>query len=134
MIAAGSTKKKLYLNLSLCLQPCDWVDIIVVSEIKLKLSPKNAPPTIAAAISGKYVPVLSANDAAIGINATMVPTLVPMQSDTTQAEINNPATKKFAGKSCNVRFTVASTAPIALADDAKAPAKTNIHTMSSKSF
>jgi hypothetical protein len=33
-----------------------------------------------------------------------------------------------------VRFTVASTAPVALAEEAKAPASTNIHTISSMFF
>ena len=89
---------------------------------------------MAAAIRGSDISVLSASDAAIGIKATMVPTLVPMQSDTTHAEMNNPANRKLAGRSCNVRFTVASTAPIAFADEAKAPASTNIHTISSRSF
>ena len=89
---------------------------------------------MAAAIRGRDISVLSANEAAIGIKATIVPTLVPMQSDTTQAEMNNPATRKLAGKSCKVRFTLASTAPIDFADEAKAPAKTNIHTMSNKSL
>ena len=93
MIAEGKTRKKLYLNLSLGLQPCDWVATMVVSEIKLRLSPKNAPLTILAVISATDISVLSANDAAIGISATIVPTLVPIQSDTTHAEIKSPANR-----------------------------------------
>ena len=88
---------------------------------------------MAATISGNDNSVLSANEAAIGTNATIVPTLVPIHSDTTQADKNNPGSKKLAGSNSSAKFTVASAAPIALADDAKAPANTKIQTISSRS-
>ena len=131
MIADGKTKKKLYRNLSLGLQPCDWVATMVVSDIKLRLSPKNAPLTILAVISATDISVLSARVAAIGTNATIVPTLVPMHSETIQAEIKSPAKRNWVGRIASVRLTVASTAPIALALEAKAPARIKIHTMRS---
>ena len=91
MIAIGSTMRMLKWNLSLNLQPCDWVATMVVSEMKLRLSPKNAPPITAAAMMGKDIAVRSASKVAIGISATIVPMPVPMQSETTQAEKKSPA-------------------------------------------
>ena len=93
--------------------------------------PKNAPLTMLAVINATDISVLSARVAAIGTSATMVPTLVPMHRDTKHAEINSPAKRNWVGRISSVRFTVASTAPIALADEANAPARTKIHTMSS---
>ena len=104
---------------------------MVVSEIKLRLSPKKAPDTILAVISATDMSVLSAKVAAIGTSATIVPTLVPMQSDTIHAEIKSPAKRNWVGRIANVRLTVASTAPMALAEEAKAPARMKIHTMRS---
>jgi hypothetical protein len=48
-----------------------------------------------------------------------------------QDDVNKPANKNCVGSSLSVRFTVASTAPIALAEEAKAPARIKIHTIRS---
>ena len=62
--------------------------------------------------------------AAIGTKATTVPTLVPMDTEMKQAARNNPGNSRLAGSSCSARLTVASMAPICLAEEAKAPAST----------
>ena len=59
----------------------------------------------------------------------MVPTDVPMDIEMKHAATNIPAGRKSPGTKRSVSATVASTAPIALADAAKMPASTNIHTM-----
>ena len=100
--------------------------------MKLKLSPKNAPPTTAAATSGKAISVLSAKPAAIGISATIVPTEVPMHSEVIQAARKSPVRANFAGRICKVRSTIAPAAPMLLAVAAKAPASMKIHTISSR--
>ena len=60
----------------------------------------------------------------------MVPTLVPMDSETKQAARNMPARIICGGRSASVRFTVASMLPIVLAEWAKAPASTKIQIIS----
>lgn len=62
--------------------------------------------------------------AAMGTKATTVPTLVPMDMEMKQAATNSPAKIMLGGSTLSVRFTVASMAPISLAEAAKAPAKT----------
>ena len=62
--------------------------------------------------------------AAIGTSATTVPTLVPMESEIKQAAIKSPGRSIFVGRIFMVRFTVASIAPMLLAEAAKAPART----------
>ena len=131
--AAGNTMRKFVRNLSRIEQFCVFVAATVVSEINERLSPKNEPPTTAATIKGSTMPEREANSDAIGTRATMVPTEVPMQIDTMHEARKSPANKAESGKHIIVRSTVADTAPIALADEAKAPASTNIHTISSKS-
>ena len=76
--------------------------------------------------------VLCASPAAIGIRATMVPTLVPIQSEVTHAAKNRPASANRAGSRCKVRSTMALAAPISLALAAKAPASMKIQTMSNR--
>ena len=131
--AAGSTILKLARNLSRMLHCCVLVAATVVSEINDKLSPKNDPPTTAATIKGKGSPTRTANSVATGTKATMVPTEVPTQSDTTQAATKSPASKILSGRYIKVRSTVAPTAPMVCADLANAPANTKIHTIKSKS-
>ena len=114
--------------------PCVRVAATVVSDIKDKLSPKNEPPTTAATIKGSTIPVRSANSAATGTNATMVPTEVPIHIETTQAATNKLAKSISLGRSRKVRSTVAVTAPISLAEAAKAPANINIQTINSSSL
>jgi hypothetical protein len=48
-----------------------------------------------------------------------------------QAETKRPAKRNCVGNMAKVRLTVASTAPIAFAEDANAPARIKIHTISS---
>ena len=71
-----------------------------------------------------------ASPAAIGTSATTVPTLVPMDTEIKQAARNSPGRIMLAGRMLSARLTVASTAPIALAEAAKEPANTYIHSMS----
>src|SRR5574344_2479208 len=97
MRAAGSTMKKLTLNLSDSLHPCEVVATIVVSEINERLSPKKAPPTTIAVIRGIFAPVEWARHAAMGVSATIVPTLVPIESEIKQAAINSPARSILPG-------------------------------------
>ena len=131
--AAGRTIRKLVRNLSRMEQSWVLVAATVVSEINERLSPKKEPPTTAATIKGRTIPERAANSDAIGTRATMVPTEVPMQIETMHEARKRPANKAESGKHIRVRSTVADTAPIALADEANAPANTKIHTISSKS-
>ena len=77
-----------------------------------------------AVIMPTFTPMECARPAAIGTRATTVPTLVPMDTEMKQAARKSPGKIMLAGRALNARFTVASTAPIALAEAAKAPAKT----------
>ena len=123
MMAAGSAIFKLYRNLSFRRHPCVLVAMMVVSEIKLRLSPKYEPPIMTATIKGRLIPVSLAIPQAIGVRAAMVPTLVPILSDTKHDAMNIPHSIIFMGTKLRVRFTVASIAPICLAVAAKAPAR-----------
>ena len=129
-MAAGAASQILVLNLSFILHPCVCVATIVVSDIKDRLSPKNAPPTTSAIIKGRELPVCSAIPTATGVRATTVPTEVPIDSEMKHAAKNNPGNNMPAGRNRKVRFTVASMAPILLAVVAKAPANTKIQIMS----
>ena len=82
---------RLALNLSDIEQFCVLVAAIVVSEMKERLSPKKAPPTMMAVMKGTPAPISEAMPAAIGTRATMVPTLVP-----TDMEIKHEARKRPA--------------------------------------
>lgn len=99
---------------------------MVVSDMKERLSPKNAPPAIIATIKGISTPIFSAIPTATGIRATIVPTDVPIDRDMKHAAMNIPANNRLLGSICSVRFTVASMAPMLLADWANAPAKIKI--------
>ena len=63
----------------------------VVSLMNDRLSPKKAPPTITPTTIAILAWVDRAMPAAIGVSATMVPTLVPMLMDMKQAATNSPA-------------------------------------------
>ena len=128
--AAGTTKNELTRNLSLGWQPCVCVAMMVVSLMNDRLSPKNEPPTTMAVIIATEAPVCVATPAAIGVSATMVPTLVPMLSEMKQAARKSPASNICEGSSDSVRLTVASIAPMTLAELANAPASMKIHIMS----
>ena len=97
-MAAGTTIIEFTRNLSLIRHPCVRVAIIVVSLMKLRLSPKNAPPTTTATTKGAVTSVASAIPAAMGVSATTVPTLVPMLNDMKQAAINSPDNNKLSGR------------------------------------
>ena len=79
---------------------------------------------------GMLIPVDCATPAAMGVSATMVPTLVPTEIDTKHAARKSPAKIMFPGRIERVRLTVASILPITFAVFAKAPASTNIHSIS----
>ena len=128
--AAGVTIKELTRNLSLSLQPCVEVATIVVSEMNERLSPKKDPPTTTAVIRATSVPVCWATPTAIGVSATIVPTLVPIEMEMKQAAMKSPANNICEGRRCSVRLTVASILPITFAELAKAPAKRKIQIMS----
>ena len=103
---------------------------MVVSLINDRLSPKNDPPTTTAVSMAAEAPVCAATPAAIGVSATMVPTLVPMLSEMKQAARNKPASSISEGNSESVRLVVASMQPITFAELAKAPASMNIQIIS----
>ena len=105
---------------------CVRVAAIVVSEINDRLSPKKAPPTTTATINATSNPVCCAIPAATGTSATIVPTDVPIASEIKQAAIKIPGSKRLSGRIRRVRLTVASMAPISLAEAANAPASTKI--------
>ena len=92
--AAGTTIMKFTRNLSRITQSCVLVEAMVVSEINERLSPKNEPPTTMATIYGRSIPVFSANPMATGVRATIVPTLVPMESEMKHAAIKIPASSR----------------------------------------
>ena len=119
--------KKFTLNLSAILHSCVLVATTVVSLMNDRLSPKNDPPTTIATTKGNELPVELAIPAAIGVRATMVPTLVPILIDMKQAARKSPGSNMLSGRMESVRLTVASILPISLAELAKAPARTNIH-------
>ena len=77
---------------------------MVVSEINDRLSPKKEPPTTTATMKGRSIPVYSANPIATGVRATIVPTLVPMDSEMKQEARKMPANKRLSGKIWSVRF------------------------------
>ena len=83
-----------------------------------------------ATVSARLASTEWARPAAMGTRATMVPTLVPIESDMKQAARKRPGNIMLAGNRLRARLTVASTAPIAFADAANAPASTYIHSMS----
>ena len=118
--------RRLKRNLSRRFTPCVRVAAIVVSEINERLSPKNEPPTTAATSRASFMPVSTARPDATGVRATIVPTDVPTEIETKQAARKRPAVRYSAGRSFSVRFTVASIAPIASAEPAKAPARMKI--------
>ena len=103
---------------------------MVVSEMNERLSPKKAPPATMAVSQAALLPVSAAMPPATGTSATMVPTEVPMASDTKHEARKSPAGSSESGSRWSVRLTVASTAPMLRADSAKAPARMKIRIMS----
>ena len=103
---------------------------MVVSDMNDRLSPNMAPLTTTPSIRASGIPVLSAIPTATGAKATIVPTDVPTEMDMKQAAKKIPAANRLPGRMDIARFTVASTAPIALAVCANAPARMKINTIS----
>ena len=128
-IAAGRVMKKFTRNLSFILQPCVLVAAMVVSDMNERLSPKNAPPTTTAVTNATSSCIVVASPEAIGTSATMVPTLVPIDRLMKHVAMNSPGSTMLLGSSESIVFTVASTAPMAFAELAKAPANTNIQSI-----
>ena len=95
--AAGRAILKLARNLSFISVP--WVEqaAMVVSEIKLRLSPNIAPPMTEAMHSGRSKPESADTATAMGASRVMVPTEVPMAMDTKHATTNSTATASFTG-------------------------------------
>ena len=97
--AAGPAILMFILNLSAIEQPWVRVAAMVVSDMKDRLSPKKAPPTMIAVMKGTLAAMPSAPaaasswaiPAATGTRATMVPTLVPMAIEMKQAARKSPA-------------------------------------------
>ena len=102
---------------------------MVVSEMKLRLSPKYAPPTTMATIMAVLVSVCSAIRPAMGTRAAMVPTLVPVLREMKQAATKRLLSRKSGGTAVRASRMVASMAPICLAVEAKAPARMNIQSI-----
>ncbi len=95
-----------------------------------RLSPKNEPPTTKAVTRGSDRSAACEMPAAIGVSATIVPTLVPMETETRHEARNSPASTILPGNTRSVSPTVASMLPISFAAAANAPAITKIQSMS----
>ena len=77
--------------------PCVEQAAIVVSEMKLRLSPNIAPPMTEAMHNGRSKPELADTATAMGARSVIVPTDVPMAMDTKHATTNSTATASFTG-------------------------------------
>ena len=108
---------------------CVRVAAMVVSEIMDILSPNMAPPMTAPSISSGEIPIALTSPAAMGVKAAIVPQLVPMAREIKHETRKNPHSSKFPGMRFLATRTVASTAPMALAVPAKAPARMKIRHM-----
>ena len=106
-IAAGSAIQKFTRNLSFIAHPCVEVAAIVVSEIKLKLSPNIAPPITEATQKGTLNPAVPATSIAIGVTTAIVPTDVPMAVETKAATTKSTTTANCAGIKSNKKYAAA---------------------------
>ena len=95
--AAGSAILKFSRNLSFIWQPWPLQAAMVVSLMKERLSPNIAPPMTDATQKGREKPVATANGAAIGVIRVMVPTEVPMASETKQLTTKRMSTEYCEG-------------------------------------
>ena len=84
-------------NLSFIWQPWPWQAAMVVSEMNERLSPNMAPPMTLATHSGRLKPDADDTATAMGVISVMVPTDVPMASDTKQLTTNSTATANCTG-------------------------------------
>ena len=124
--AAGSTSRKLALNLSFISHPCVLTAAIVVSEIMDRLSPNIAPHTTEAIQTDSSNPVFSLIPTAIGASAAIVPMDVPIETEIKQPITKSPATAKWVGIRESPRFTVLSTPPAAVTAPENPPAQRKI--------
>ena len=76
--------------------------------MKDRLSPNMEPPITVATQSGTENPDASATATAIGVINVIVPTDVPIATDTKHATINKTITANFAGISCNIKYATLS--------------------------
>ena len=74
-------------------------------------------------------PERSAMPTAMGVSAAIVPQLVPMLREMKHEAMKMPGRMNCSGKYLSAKYTVASTAPMALADDANVPASMKIESM-----
>lgn len=89
--AAGMTSLMFVWNLLRIEQPCVCVAAMVVSEMNDRLSPKNEPPTTMATSHAVSQFICVARAVTTGVNATMVPTDVPIEIEMKQAAMKMPA-------------------------------------------
>ena len=106
--AAGSAIQKFSRNLSFMAQPCPLQAAIVVSEMNDKLSPNIAPPTTAPIQSGAAKPVLFAKATAIGVISVIVPTLVPIATETNALTTKRTRTENLAGIIESIKYATLS--------------------------
>ena len=78
-------------------QPCPLHAAMVVSEINDKLSPNIAPPTTEPMQSGIAKFVLLPSATAIGVISVMVPTEVPIATETNALTTKSTNTENLAG-------------------------------------
>ena len=106
--AAGSAIQKFSRNLSFIAHPCPLQAAIVVSEIKDRLSPNMDPPMTDATQSGRPKPEAADTATAIGVSKVIVPTDVPMASETKHATPNKTATENLVGMIDNIKYATLS--------------------------
>ena len=97
IMAAGRAILKLARTLSFMAQPWVLQAAMVVSEMKERLSPNMAPPMTEPMQSGRENPETLETATAMGVISVMVPTLVPMATETKHAATNRTATAAQAG-------------------------------------
>ena len=126
--AAGNAMKKFSLNLSFILQPCPLQAAIVVSEINDRLSPNIEPPIIVATQRDISNPDAFETATAIGVKSVIVPTDVPIASDTKQLTIKSTITANCAGIIDSIKYATLSALPLPTTPT-KMPASKNISIM-----
>ena len=107
-MAAGSAILKLARNLSFISQPCVLQAAMVVSEMKLRLSPNMAPPMTEPMQSGREKPETLETATAMGTISVIVPQEVPMAVETKQEATNSTATAVHAGVTESRKYATAS--------------------------
>mgnify|MGYP003373531905 CR=1 FL=1 len=101
--AAGRAILKFSRNLSFIAQPWPWQAAMVVSEMNDRLSPNMAPPMTLATHKGRSKPEAAETATAMGVINVMVPTDVPIDSETKQLTMNSTTTANSVGKMASSR-------------------------------